>query len=317
MQSEKDTSGPARWLWEAKNDTYELLSQRRVLIAIMVLPVTLLLGFILFLPILWAITAGFFNIHALNPEWKFVGVENYISILSDPEFWMTLSRSVVFAISSVALQLVVGTGIALLINKKFRFISLIRGVVLLPYLIPTIVVAYMGLWIGNSQWGLINIALLEYGFIQNPISFFGDERLAMASVIVVNSWKFSIFVSIMVLARLQGIPDGYYEAARMSGANAYQQFRDITLPNLKSIILIVLLLRGIWMFNKFDVIWILTRGGPGDATTTAPIYAYQAAFSSLSLGRAAAVSTFLFGLLVVVAMIYFVVFNPAEEVRVQ
>jgi len=139
----------------------------------------------------------------------------------------------------------------------------------------------------------------------------------MLAVIVTNSWKFSIFVTIMVLARLQGIPDGFYEAASVAGATPYQQFRDITLPNIKGIIFIVLLLRGVWMFNKFDIVFVLTGGGPLSETRTIPIHAYQVAFNQFRLGRAAAISTLLFGMLIVAAIIYFKGFEPSKGVRVE
>jgi multiple sugar transport system permease protein len=175
----------------------------------------------------------------------------------------------------------------------------------------------MALWMGNAQWGVINALLQDFGLIDEYIPWFASLDLTMLAVILTNSWKFAIFVTIMVLARLQSIPEGYYEAARMSGATTYQQFRDITLPNLKNVILIVLLLRGVWMFNKFDIIWVLTNGGPGDRTTTAPIFAYMRAFLDYSLGEAAAISTVLFSFLAVVAAIYFWYFEPHKEVRVQ
>ncbi|MDX1744901.1 MAG: sugar ABC transporter permease, partial [Halobacteriales archaeon] len=176
---------------------------------------------------------------------------------------------------------------------------------------------FITLWMTNSQWGIINQLVVWTGLVDQFPDWFSSKRLAMASVIVTTSWKYSTFVTIMVLARLQGIPDGYYEAAKMSGANAVQAFRDITLPNLKNVLFIVVLLRFVWMFNKFDIIWVLTRGGPETATTTAVIYAYKEAFQFGALGNGAAVSTLLFIMLGGAAIVYFVVFNPSEEVRVE
>jgi multiple sugar transport system permease protein len=124
-------------------------------------------------------------------------------------------------------------------------------------------------------------------------------------------------VIILVLAKLQSIPDTFYEAAKASGASTYQAFRDITLPNLKSVIFIVLLLRAVWTFNKFDIVWLLTGGGPGTATTIAPVYAYELGFQRGSLGRAAAASVVLFGILSVVAIIYFLLLAPEEEVELR
>lgn len=295
----------------------EFLSGRKIMITLTVLPAVLLFTFINVFPILWAILAGFFEISPFNPEWEWVGLTNYVAVIEDPEFWASIWRSIIFAGGSVLLQLVLGIGLALLLNRSFRFNALARSLVLLPYLIPTAVLGFMALWIGNSQFGVFNQILWRLGLINEFISWYGNADLAMISLILTNSWKFSIFVTLMVLARLQSIPDGFYEAAELAGASTYQKFRDITLPNLKGVIFIVLLLRAVWMFNKFDIIFVLTRGGPLDATSTVPIYAYELGFGRSLLGLAAAVSTFLFGMLVVTAIIYFYVFEPSSEVRVE
>lgn len=296
---------------------YELLSDRRIMIGLTVVPAFGLFLVINVLPIGWAIVASFYDINPFNPEWTFVGVDHYVEILNDPEFWEVLWNSIVFAGGSVIFHLVVGTGFALLINRKFSFAFFVRSIVLVPYLIPTAVIGFMGLWMANSQWGIINQVLQQLGLIDGYIAWYGNADLAMISVILTSSWKLTIFVTIMVLARLQSIPDDHYEAAMMAGASAYQRFRDITLPNLKGVIFIVILLRGIWTFNKFDIIWVLTQGGPVGKTTTAPIFAYETAFGRLNLGEASAVSVLLFALLVTVALLYFHVLEPSQEVRVE
>jgi multiple sugar transport system permease protein len=137
----------------------------------------------------------------------------------------------------------------------------------------------------------------------------------MVSVIFVNSWKFTPFITIMVLARLLTIPNSYYDAAKIYGASAFQQFRDITLPSIRGVLLLVILIRGTWMFNKFDSIWLLTAGGPKEATTTLPVMAFETGFKLYNLGKSAAIGTLLFVILVIVAIIYFRVFRPEEEVR--
>jgi multiple sugar transport system permease protein len=317
MHSEEQPVAASQSWWQLKNNLYEFLSSTRIMILMTVLPVGVLLFFVLALPIGWAIAAGFFDIYIFDPVWEYSGLENYHEFLTNPDFWDSLGKSVIFAVGSVTIQLIAGIAIAIQLNKKIRFISIFRALLFLPYLIPTVVVAWLALWMGNTQWGILNTMLVEWTSIQQPIPWFGSSKWALPAIVIVNSWKFTIFVTIMVLARLQGIPDGYYEAAQMAGANAWQQFRDITLPNLKNVIFIVLLLRGIWMFNKFDIIWVLTGGGPRGATTTAPVYAYKTAFSSQALGKSAAISTFLFLLLTVVAVIYFYAFDPEQEVRVE
>lgn len=293
------------------------LSQRWVMVAMTVLPVLLLFSFINLFPIAWAISAGFFEIPLHNPEWSWVGIQHYVALASDAAFRQSLWLSVVFAVGSVVLQLVAGVGLALVISKDFKFDKVVRAIMFLPYLIPTAILGFAAIWMTNSQWGIINYMLIYAGLIDNTIPWLGSESLAMFSAIVISSWKYTIFVTIMVVARLQGIPHGYYEAANVAGANAWQRFRDITLPNLKGVIFIVVLLRGIWMFLKYDIIWILTRGGPDNATRISALYAYETAFNFNQLGQAAAISTVLFLLLVGVAIAYFVVLEPEQEVRVE
>jgi multiple sugar transport system permease protein len=296
---------------------YDVLSDKRVMMVLTIVPATLLFIFINVVPIGWAIAGGFFEIPAFSPTWDWAGLSNYQQILTNGEFWTTIRRSIVFAGGSVGLQLVVGTGFALLLNRSFRGSTFVRAIMMLPYLIPTAILGFIALWMGNSQFGIINQVLVNLGLITEKFPWYGNEATAMIAVILTNSWKFSIFVTIMVLARLQSIPSGLYEAAKVMGATPFERFRDITLPNLKGVIFIVLLLRGIWMFNKFDIIYVLTRGGPRGITTTAPIYAYKVAFNQLQLGRAAAISTLLFVMLIAGAIIYFRVLEPEQEVRVE
>lgn len=296
---------------------FELLSRKWILASLTVLPAIILFVFLNIVPIGWSVLAGFHEISAFSPVWEWVGLENYRNILAEEAFWNSVMRSLIFAGGSVAIQLTVGTAFAFLLNRSFKFNNIARAIGLLPYLIPTAILAFIAQWMLNSQFGIINQVLVDVGLINSNIPWLGSPDLAMPAVILINSWKLSIFVTIMVLARLQGIPNGFYEAAEMAGASRYQKFRDITLPNLKSVIFIVLLLRGVWMFNKFDIIYILTRGGPQDLTTTVPIYAFEVAFPQANLGEGSAISTLLFGMLVVAAMLYFHVLEPSQEVRVE
>lgn len=300
-----------------RDSLFEFLSRRRVLAVITVLPAMLLFTFITVIPVFWMVYAGFHEIPIYGTTWTWTGVEHYVELLQWPPFWASLWRGAVFAGGSVALQVTTGTAIALLLNRSFKYQSLVRAVAMLPYMIPTAVLGYIALWMTNGTWGVLNLVPLQLGLIESPIYFFGSERFAMLSAIVTGSWKWSIFVTIMVLAKLQSIPDGFYEAARMAGASSYQMFRDITLPNIKGILFIVVLLRGIWMFNKFDIVWVLTQGGPGSSTTTAAVQAYLVAFAQSNLGRAAAFSTLLFLILAAGGAVYLYRFRPEREVNVE
>lgn len=304
-------------LRRVQDTVYERLSNRRLMITLTVVPVLLLLTFVLVLPIIWAIRASFFEIPLFQPEWTWVGFENYVVTLTDSAFRASLWKSVIFAVGSVVIQLVAGIGIALVIAREFPFNKGIRAVVLLPYLIPTALLGYLGLWMFNTNWGIFNSILVSTGIVEFGVQWFGNPDTAMLVLMVATAWKYAIFVTILVLARLQSIPEGYYDAARVAGASRWEKFRDITLPNLKGVIFIVVLLRGVWMFNKYDIISVMTSGGPGDATQTAPIYAYEVAFGNYNLGQSAAVSVILFTILIVAALIYFRVLEPESEVRTE
>ncbi|NHN49355.1 sugar ABC transporter permease [Halostella sp. JP-L12] len=287
----------------------------RLLGATFLFPVVALVVFVVFLPVAWALYNSLFAMGTLSLDQEFIWFQNYEALLfGDAGFWDSLGRSLYFALGSTFLQLLLAIPTALLLNKQLKGIALARAVALLPYLIPTIVVGMVFTWMGHPQLGVMSNLAQDTGLANDPVSFFGSETWAMPSLIVANSWKFTAFIVMMVLARLQSIPETHYEAARMCGANAWEQFRDVTLPNIRSVILLVLLLRGIWMFNKFDIIWILTRGGPAEATTTLPIFIYEIAFVEYRMGLALAASTLLFFLLVLGGIAYMRIFNPAEEV---
>lgn len=300
-----------------RDDLYERLSRKRVLAALTILPALGLFLFLNMVPILWAIAAGFFKINALNPEWTWVGLENYEIILTDDAFWGAAWRGAIFTGGSIVIQLTVGVGLALLVNRDFKHKYAARTIVMFPYLVPTAVLGFIAIWMNNGTFGITNQILQQLGLIKEFIAWYGTPDVVMEAVILTFSWKFTIFVTIMVLAKLQGIPDSFYEAAEVSGATAWDKFRDITLPHLKGVIFIVLLLRGVWTLNKFDIIWVLTRGGPGDSTTTPPVYVFETAFQSNNLGIAASVSVLLFVVVGIVAILYFAILNPEEEVRVE
>ena len=283
---------------------------------LLLFPVFALLLFVVFIPIAWALFQSLFEQSTIGNNKTFVGLANYTYLLiNDPTFWASVGRSVYFALGSTVLQLCLAIPTAILLNKKLKGIVFVRALALLPYLLPTIVVGMSFLWILHPQLGIASNLLQSTGIASDPVSFFGSEKQAMPALIMVNSWKYTPFFTMLFLARLQSIPENHYEAAKMCGANSYELFRDITLPYLRGVILLTFLLRGIWMFNKFDIIWILTKGGPAEATTTLPIYIYNIAFLDYKMGRALAASTLLFLFLLVGGLAYIHLFKPSDEVE--
>mgnify|MGYP000162143512 CR=1 FL=1 len=278
-------------------------------------PSIILFTLISVFPILYGFWMSFTTGDLGATDLSWAGLYNYGELLHDETFWASLRRGALYAFVSVVVQTVFGVAIALAINESFKFANIVRTVVLLPYLVPTVAVALIFNWILSYDYGLLNYMLLSTGFIQEPINFFSVD-LAMVTVIAASSWKFVIFVVLIVLARLQSIDPDYYEVAKLNGANVYQRFIDVTLPNLKSVLFLIILLRSIWMFNKFDMIYLLTGGGPLGATQIPVIYAHDLAFGSLDFGMAAAVTSIMFVLLATSTGIYIHFFSPEEEVNV-
>lgn len=292
--------------------------RRENLLALLTLtPAIILFLCVTVLPLIWALHASLHQINPFSPAWRYVGFDQFLALFRAEDFWRTSLRSLVFGAGSTILQLLLGIGVALALNRSFPGVALVRAMVFASYLMPPIVIALSFRWMGLSQYGVFNDILFRFGLISSPIAFFGDERYAMASLIAVAAWEYTGFVAIMVLARLQTIPDRFYEAARIDGAGPVRQFLDITLPQIRGILLVVLLLRFVWMFNKFDLIYTTTRGGPGTSTQTLPIFIFETAFTSFQLGKAAAISMLLLAQLLVVATLFFLLSKPEREAPVR
>ncbi|WP_248895646.1 carbohydrate ABC transporter permease [Haloplanus halobius] len=307
---------PEQWRQTTDSTLSDIFENDYALLLLCLAPALVLYVFIAILPMVWAFNLSLYEVSTLNPVWTWTGPGRLADIVMASEFQAAFGRSLIFGFGSVLFQLVVGVGLALLVNKEFKGAVLARALALLPYMVPAVVIGMVGQFMLNAQYGIINLVLLELGILSQPIAFLGLPETAMVTVMVVGSWKFAVFVTLLTLARLQSIPEHFYEGATMCGANAWQKFRDITLPRIQNVILIAALLRTLWMFNKFDIIYIMTRGGPGEATTTIPLLAYEIAFNQYNLGQAAGIAALMFIFLVGWSLVYFRVARPEEEVRV-
>ena len=277
----------------------------------------LILAFTQVIPMAYAVWLSLYDKEALEPTGTFVGLDNYVHLLTSPEFWESLQVGLIYGLGSVTLQVLLGLIGALLLHRTFKGRNLARSVVLLPFMIPTATVALMFALMFNNLYGIVNELLVGAGIIQEPLQFFGDPAWALPSVILVAAWCWSPFARIVFLARLQTIDNGLYESARTEGAGTRRQFLDITVPSLRGAIVLVVLLRGIWMFNKFDIPYLLTQGGPVHATRNLPIYAYEVNFLGQMQGQGAVLAVVMSLLLVMVAIPYFIVFQPEREVRTE
>ena len=225
----------------------------------------LVLGFTLF-PVAYNVWLGFYAKHSLRATSTWVGLGNYAQILEDPDFWRSTWLATVYAVGSTALQIGAGVAGALILHRRFAGCDFLRGVALFPYMIPTVIAVFVWRWLMNDLYGVIPYMLSALPIPGLPDAWLTHKTI-MLVLIVLSVWTFFPFVLVNVLARLQTIPPELYDAARVDGASAIRQFLHVTLPQLKNVLLIVLLLRGIWMFTKFDVpvaARLRGRGGGGD-----------------------------------------------------
>lgn len=281
--------------------------------SLLVLPALLLLALLTLYPVAYGIWISFFSKHSFFPEQQFIGLANYLAVFADDEFWRSLKLGLIYSLSTIALQLALGVSAALLLHEAFPGRGLVRAVVIFPYVIPTVVAVVIWKWLLNNQFGLVNYALETAGAIDEPISWMGRDWI-MVSLILVSVWQFFPFVMLTVLARLQTIPPELYEAAKVDGANAFHRFIHVTLPQLSSVLFVVVLLRSIWMFTKFDTPWLMILGGGAETyIRTLPIYTYQRTFAWYEAGRGSAMAVLMFLMLVSAAALYFHLWRREER----
>lgn len=240
----------------------------------------------------------------VSPAW--VGADNFIYALTDPDFQAALWRTLYFTLVSVAFEGVIGVLVALLLNQQFHGRNLLRVLVILPWALPTIVNATMWRLNFNPDYGSINALLTQLGVIDHYRSWLGDPASALNAVMLADIWKNYPLITLLTLAALQSIPDDLYEAARLDGASAWRRFRAITLPAILAPLAVALVLRTIDAFKVFDIIYVMTRGGPMDSTKTLSFFVYQESFSYLRAGSGAAYAvlmTLLCGLLIALYML--------------
>ncbi|MBC7190206.1 sugar ABC transporter permease [Candidatus Aerophobetes bacterium] len=274
---------------------------------ILMLPVLCILTLVVLYPLLSTFVLSFCTKNMLNPLQgvKFVGFKNFLWIFSSSEFRLVLFNSLVLTFSTVGLQLLLGLIIAILLNMPFKGRGIIRSIFALPWAVPTFVAAFVWIWILDGHYGLINIIPMGLNILKTGIPWLSLPSTALFGTIIAYTWKGMPFVVLTLLAGLQLIPREIQEAARVDGASKWQEFIHITLPSLRFIIIITVLLRTIWTFNWFDFMYLLTGGGPAKSTLIFPIQVYDIAFSSYRWGRASAVGVVMFIIIIPFALLFF------------
>lgn len=309
VRSEKQReTGVIRGLWDrGLNFTDRHIS------GVFIAPAFLVTVLLLAYPIGISVFYSFTNKSLLGKPLKFVGLENYASVLQNPEFYRSLLNTVVYTAASLTLQLVFGFLVALALHKIKRFKGLFRTLVLIPWAFPMIIVTFTWSYLLNDLYGIINAKLMEWNVIGQPIQFLASPKLALWTVTLINVWFGVPLFAVNILASLQTISKDLYEAAQIDGAGPLKRFQYITLPFVRVVVGLLIILRTIWIFNSFDLIFLLTGGGPGVSTETVPVFAYRMGWTLYSLGRSSAVTVLLLLFLSAACFIYFKILDRWER----
>ncbi|WP_051432942.1 carbohydrate ABC transporter permease [Promicromonospora kroppenstedtii] len=262
----------------------------------------LLLGVVLY-PLVAALVTAFFEQSLVVPGRTFVGLANIVDVLTG-DFPRLLGQTLVFTVGTTVFPFVIGFALALALNTRIRGAKVLRGLMLIPWLVPGVVVSFLWMWIFNANYGVLNALLETLGLIDGPVAWLAQPGTAMTAVVVAKTWQSFPWMMVMLLAGLQTVPRELHEAAEMDGAGTVRRFFSITLPQVKGIVGLVLLLELIWNFQHFDIIYVLTGGGPAGATQTFATAVYETAFHGFDLGRAGALGLLWMVLLMGLVVVY-------------
>lgn len=240
-------------------------------------------------PMIWGVSLSFTD-KTIGGGAEFNGLANYISLLKNPEYRMSIWNTVKFTVFSIAGKAFFGVLMALALNVEFKGRNLVRALLLIPWTLPNIVAVLNWRWIFSATGGIANYLLRSLHLIDKDLVWFGSAGLAMGTIIVANVWRGTPFFGISVLAKLQTIPNDYYEAASIDGATLWQKFRYITFPEIKDVLMLSTLMSTIWTINEFESVWLLTGGGPNGSTQVMNVFSYKTAMKSMQLGKGIAVS---------------------------
>lgn len=278
-----------------------------------ILPALLVVGLLLLYPVVSSIFFSFTSKHLIKQGYEFIWFENYAKVLSDPEFWRAFWTSVKWTVASLIGQILVGFTAALALERIRRGKGFYRTMLIIPWAFPSIVIALSWKWILNGVSGFLPNFLVQIGLCSSPPEFLSSGGLVFPTLVFINIWFGAPLIMVNVLSALQTVPKDQYEAAQLDGASPWQSFIHITVPHIRVVVGLLVVLRTIWVFNNFDTIYLITGGGPANITTTVPIYAYNLGWGLKQLGRSSAVTVLLLIFLLCVCMLYFKLLDKWEK----
>jgi len=269
---------------------------------------------VLVYPLFQNLLNSFQNVSLIKGVTGWAGFQNYIKILKDDIFWLSFKNTAIFAFLGTILSMLFGLGMALLLNAKVGKINnVFKFIYTIPWVVSPVVAGFAWKWILNDNFGLINYWLQSLGIIEENITWLGSSDTALISVIVARVWQFYPFAMVMFLAGLQAIPQQLYEAADVDGASASKKFFHITFPHLSSVTSVLLLLGLIWSFNDFNMVFVMTRGGPIHASMVLPVWVRELSFMHFDLGRGSALSIITFTVLISLSFVYLKIISRRES----
>jgi multiple sugar transport system permease protein len=254
-------------------------------------------------PLVYGIYISFFNTNLIN-HWQFVGLKYYEQAITNPDFLSKIWLTFKFAILVVAGNLIIGTTLAIILNMKLKGRLLFRAILILPWLFPDVVVGLLWKWLYNPMYGLFNHLLTQFHLTNTPIAWLDNPNVALYAVIAACIWKGYPLSMILILAGLQSISKDLYEASEIDGCTKWKSFRYVTIPGLMPVLMVTVILETVWWFKHFTTVWLLTAGGPVNATDVISIDIYKTAFQDFRWGPAAATSVIVFIICLLISAIY-------------
>ena len=283
----------------------QLFEKESVLAIVLLLPAMIVIFGVLIFPLVTSLGLSFTDLKLTEPDsGSFIGFKNFITALKAPLFWAAIGRTTVFGVSTVLTEIILGVMIALLLNQQFKGKKIFRGLVMLPWALPYVVNGIMWKWMFDANYGAVNAFLTQTGIMETYRIWLGEPLSAIAIVIFANIWKETPVAVILIIAALQSIPKELYEAASIDGANGMTKFKRITFPMLKPIITSLVVIKTIWALKEFDLVYIITKGGPANSTNLFSYYIYQHTFRFLDFGYGSALAYLLTILTIILAYFY-------------
>ncbi|MEO0250412.1 MAG: sugar ABC transporter permease [candidate division WOR-3 bacterium] len=276
---------------------------------LLVLPAVAIMALFTVYPLFNGLRYAFTDKSVLSETYQFVGFKNFVRLLSDRIFWLSLYHSILLTVVVVALQFVFGLILASAMQQDLPGMSLFKSIIMASWVIPVAATVIMFKFMAQPDIGLINIILRSLGMGDLARYWLGDPKVALPFIMLLHLWRNVPFYGIAFLAAMQAIPQSYYEAAEIDGAGPWKRFLYITLPGIRNMIVVMVTIHVLWTFNNFDFVYLATGGGPVDATNVLPVYVYRQSWESYALGYGASIGT----IMLIILMIYFVIYLRIHE----